>query len=351
MLRDEVIKNAKILIVDDLKTNIYIVEKMLKSGGYKNYKSIVDSRNAIAAYLEMQPDIVLLDLMMPYMDGFDIMRELQKIEADGFLPVLVLTANDDMANQNKALEMGARDFLGKPFEKTETLNRIRNILETRILYNQVYEKKNNLEDQVLQRTKELKESQLEIAIRLAKAGEFRDNETGNHDLRVGLYAECIGNAIGMSAVEKEKLRYTVPLHDIGKIGIPDRILLKPGKLTEDEWELMKEHTVIGGQILVGGKSDFIKTAEEVALNHHEKWNGSGYPNGLMKEEIPLVGRIAAICDVFDALISDRPYKKAWSISEAVKEIENQSGEHFDPLLVKAFFSELDKIVKIQKIYR
>ncbi|RQD70306.1 MAG: response regulator [Tindallia sp. MSAO_Bac2] len=351
MLRDAVIKNAKILIVDDLKTNIFIIEKMLRSGGYKNFQSIMDSREAIPAYIEMKPDIVLLDLMMPHMDGFEVMEGLQKIEADGFLPVLVLTANDDMVNQNMALSMGARDFLGKPFEKTETLNRIRNILETRILYNQLNVEKNNLEEKVNIRTRELQESQMEMAIRLAKAGEFRDNETGNHDLRVGLYAECIGQSLGMKASETEKLRFTVPLHDIGKIGIPDRILLKPGKLTDDEWAMMKDHTTIGGQILIGGNSDFIKTAEEIALSHHEKWDGSGYPCGIQGNKIPLAGRIAAICDVFDALVSDRPYKKAWPISKAIEEIKSQSGKHFDPVLVEAFLQEIDQIIKIQQTYR
>lgn len=351
MLSDAVIKKAKILVVDDLKTNIFIIEKMLRSGGYTNFKSVMDSREAIPAYLDMKPDIVLLDLMMPHLDGFDIMEGLQKIEENGFLSVLVLTANDDMINQNKALSMGARDFLGKPFEKTETLNRIRNILETRILYNKINAEKSTLEEKVSLRTQELQASQMEMAIRLAKAGEFRDNETGNHDLRVGLYAERIGKKLGMNQEEVNRLRFTIPLHDIGKIGIPDRILLKPGELTIDEWELMKKHTSIGGQILIGGKSDFIKTAEVIALSHHEKWDGSGYPLGTKGESIPLVGRIAAICDVFDALSSDRPYKNAWPIERVIEEIQRQRGKHFDPTLVDVFMNEIDSIVKILKIYQ
>ncbi len=350
MLMKEEVQEAQVLIIDDLRTNIFIIEKMLKSGGYKNIHAITDPREAVSAYLRVKPDIVLLDLMMPYMDGFEILEAFKKLDPKGFLSVIILTANDDMINRNRALSLGARDFLGKPFDQVEALNRIHNILETRILYNKLHNEKMTLEQKVDERTQELYESQVETATRLAKAGEFRDNETGYHDLRVGKYAEVMAKAYGINQKQADNLRYTVPLHDIGKIGIPDHILLKPGKLNEEEWEYMKSHTVIGAQILEGGKSEFVNQAEIIARTHHEKWNGTGYPQGLSGDSIPIEGRISAICDVFDALVSNRPYKNAWSIEKAVEHIEKQKGEHFDPDLVDVFLEKIDEIIRIFKEY-
>jgi putative two-component system response regulator len=287
---------------------------------------------------------------MPVLDGFQILEKLKSENIDAFLPVLIVTAQNDYENRIKALELGARDFIGKPFDQTEVIIRIRNILENSLLHKEAKEYNRHLEMDVQECNKELQEAQQELIHRLVLASEFRDYETANHIIRISYFSYELGKAMGLSERELDLLLHASTMHDIGKVGIPDSILLKPGKLNQQEWEIMQTHTTKGAQILSGSSFEFIKMAEDIALTHHEKWDGTGYPQGLKGDEIPLVGRITAICDVFDALVSERPYKKAWSIEKALAEIRSNSGTHFDEVLVEKFFSILPVILEIQAKY-
>lgn len=344
-------KESKILIIDDQQPNVLLLEKILKAEGYQQILTTTDSRNAIELYRSFHPDLLLLDLNMPYMDGFEIMKQLKEMnEADSYLSILVLTAYTDQEIRLRALEAGARDFLSKPFDRLEVLTRIRNLLEVRLLHNRLRDHNKTLEERVKIRTIEVIQTQFEIINRLALAAEFRDNETGNHIIRMSTYAFMLARAIGLNDEEGRLIMHASFMHDIGKIGIPDNILLKPGKLTPEEWEIMKTHTMIGARIMSKSNSNLLQMAEEIALTHHEKWDGTGYPNGLKGEEIPLNGRISAICDVFDALTSNRTYKKAWPIDEAIHEIKEQSGKHFDPNLVEVFIQILPEILKVRENY-
>jgi putative two-component system response regulator len=293
----------------------------------------------------------LLDLKMPYLDGFQIMEQLKALDQNSYLPIIILTAQNDREHRLQALSAGAKDFISKPIDQIEVLFRISNALEIRSLNKQVFNQNRILEMRVLEKTQELRETQLEIIKRLSFANEYRDNETGLHVVRMSHYAAIIGKIMGINDYDIELLLNAGPMHDIGKIGIPDPILLKPGKLTLGEWRIMKDHTTIGANILSGSKSPLLKTAEVIALTHHEKWNGSGYPQGLKGKEIPLFGRICAVCDVFDALTTDRPYKKAWSVERAVNELIASKGSHFDPLLVEYFVAGLPEILKIYHDYQ
>jgi putative two-component system response regulator len=286
-------------------------------------------------------DLLLLDLHMPQPDGFAIMQQLrEQIEATVSLPVLVLTgdATDDV--KRRALSGGARDFLTKPFDQHEVRLRVRNLLEIRRLQLEQRRHERELEARVAERTVELEEARLEVLERLAIAGEFRDDETGEHARRVGATAKQLADAVAAKDETTTRIEIAAPLHDIGKIAIPDSLLLKAGRFTRHEHEEMQRHTSIGADMLGGTSSGLLALARDIALTHHERWDGSGYPNGLAGEEIPLSGRIVALADVFDALTHSRPYKAAWPVKQAVEEIQRGGGEQFDPELVDAF-SELD----------
>ncbi len=347
MISDQQILNSKILIIDDQKLDSIVLEKILKSANYKNIRCITDSRQAKVVYSEYQPDLLLLDLRMPNIDGFEIMNQLKEVDADGYLPILVISSETSHEVRLRALQSGAKDFLNKPYESVEVLARSRNLIEVRMLHNQARDYTKILEAQVKERTEELHDTRLDIIHRLAQAAEYRDNETGLHIVRMGQYSACLGAAMGMSAAQCELLLHASPLHDIGKIGIPDYILLKPGKLDPDEWEIMKTHTTLGAQLLSGSRFALMKMGEQIALAHHEKWDGTGYPKGLKREDISLVGRICGLCDVFDALTSKRPYKEAWPVEKAVTEIKNGSGRHFDPKIVECLMDTLSKFVEIK----
>ena len=287
---------------------------------------------------------------MPYLDGFEVMAKLKEIDGQSYLPILVISDHQDQAIRFRALESGAKDFLNKPYDRIEVLIRIRNLIETRMLHNEVKDQNKKLENKVKHRTKALYEAQVDVIQRLARAIEYRDCETGGHIMRMSRYAECLARQAGLSPQECEIILTASPLHDIGKIGIPDNILQKPGQLTDSEWIIMKTHTTIGAELLDGNDSQFLKIAREIALTHHEKWDGSGYPHGTRGEGIPLVGRISCLCDVFDALTNKRPYKRAWSSEESFAEIRKGRGTHFDPMLVDCFFEVQDKIQDIKQAY-
>lgn len=344
----ELTQNARILIVDDEPANVRLLEQTLERWGYHNYQSTTDARQVITLYTQSRPDLILLDLMMPYLDGHQVMEQLKTvIPPHSFVPIVVLTADITPQAKRRALAGGAKDFLSKPFDATELLLRISNMLETRYLHLQMQNQNEVLEQRVRERTQELEESQIEVLERLAQAAEFRDDDTGQHTRRVGEMAALIAQALNLTVPHTETIRRVAPLHDVGKIGIADAILLKPGRLTPEEFAIMKTHTSIGARLLMEGRTELVQVAQVIAISHHERWDGSGYPHGLSGENIPLEGRIVAVADVFDALTHERPYKSAWPIDEAMAEIQGQSGKQFDPSVVEAFLRVQSEVEAIQ----
>ena len=328
---------ARILIVDDEEGNVDVLTRMLKAAGYRSVRGTTDSTRTVPLLHEFGPDLILLDLTMPVMDGFAVLEQLSPlIPPDMYLPILILTGDIRFEARQRALSSGAKDFLLKPFDMTEVLLRIRNLLETRFLYLLLQEQNQNLEVSVAARTRELEEARVEILQRLSDAAEYRDDDTGQHTKRVASLAVAIGRLLGLDHYSLELLRWSAPLHDVGKIGIPDSVLLKPGKLTESEMDVMKTHTTIGARILMGGESPLVQMAESIALSHHERWDGTGYPRKLSGGQIPLEARLVAVADVFDSLTHARPYRGAWSIEQTRREIELGSGTHFDPRIVEIF---------------
>jgi len=337
------LRGSRILVVDDEIANVRVLRRLLERAGYGDVLGTTDPREAVSLYEEEHPDLVLLDLHMPHMDGFEVLQGLRaRIPGDVYLPVLVLTGDLDPEVKERALSMGARDFVTKPFESTEVLLRIKNLLETRHLHRELRSYSLTLEERVRARTRELADAQVEILQRLALAAEYRDDVTGEHAERVGVLTALVARSLGLEEERVKILRRAAPLHDVGKIGIPDAILMKPGPLTRAEYEVMKTHTTIGARILSGSRYPLLETAREIALTHHEKWDGSGYA-GLAGEEIPLAGRVVAVADVFDSLTHERPYKAPFSRAEAIEEIESCRGGHFDPQAVDAFLDVMERV--------
>lgn len=328
--------NARILILDDEHAYVTLLEGMLAAAGYLHVRTMMVPADALRVFPEYKPDIVLLDLHMPQMDGIEVLRRLQQLLPPGeFVPMLMLTGDMSSAVRKEALANGAIDFVTKPFQVGEVLLRIRNLLQTRVLHRELRERNGQLEERVAERTKELEQARLDILYRLARAAEFRDDATGEHTRRVGRVAERIARALGLSDEESDVIGRAAMLHDIGKIGIPDSILLKPEPLSPEEFDVIKQHTVIGRDILSGSPAPLLRTAELIAYTHHERWDGCGY-HGLSEKSIPLEGRIVAVADTFDALVNDRPYRTARSIDAAMEELKSQRGAQFDPEVLDAF---------------
>jgi putative two-component system response regulator len=340
-MSSRVFRNARILIVDDEPGNVDLLRRLLERAGFSRLESTNDSREAVDLYVRFRPDLILLDLHMPHRDGLEVMDELNQIAEASYLPILMLTGDDTPEAKREALSRGAKDFLNKPFHSDEVLLRIGTLLETRFLYLQIQSQNQILEAKVRDRTRELEAAQIEIIERLARAAEFRDDNTGQHTERVGQMAALLARQIGLSDTQVSLIRRAAPLHDVGKIGIPDSVLLKLGKLTPEEFELVKTHTSIGARILSGSRFTILRLAEEIAFNHHERWDGHGYV-GIVGSDIPLAGRIVALADVFDALTQKRPYKSAWTVGEAIAEIDRQRGQQFDPALVDAFLRVIEQ---------
>ena len=349
MVDEKTIKDAKILVVDDQPANVTLIEKILEIDGYLNVISTTDPTQVESIYMEQNSDLILLDLNMPIMDGYQVLEKIREVDPD-YPPIIVLTAQSDRDSRIKALDLGARDFLAKPFDRVELMTRIRNMLEVRIMAKAMKNQNKILDGMVKDRTQELNDTRLEVIRRLGRAAEYRDDMTGFHIIRMSRYSQLLGLAAGMSEVEAEVLLNASPMHDIGKIGIPDKVLLKPGKLDAEEWKTMQTHVDIGVEILSGSSSMLMDMAAEVAQNHHEKWDGSGYPRAIAGENIPLTGRVVAVADVFDALITERPYKKAWPVEEAVEYLKEQSGKHFEPKLIDLFIAILPDILEIRNQY-
>jgi putative two-component system response regulator len=334
-------RHARILIVDDEPANVELLRRLLERHGFSKVESTNDPREAASLYVKARPDLILLDLHMPHMDGLAVMDQLNQLAEASYLPILMLTGDMAPEARREALSRGAKDFVNKPFHSDEVLLRIRTLLETRFLYLQIQSQNQILEAKVRERTAELESAQIEIIERLARAAEFRDDNTGQHTERVGQMAALLAREIGLPSATVSLIRRAAPLHDVGKIGIPDSILLKLGKLTSDEFALVKTHTTIGARILSGSRFSLLRLAEEIAFSHHEHWDGGGY-EGLVGDAIPLAGRIVAVADVFDALTQKRPYKAAWPIADAVAEIERQRGRQFDPTIVDAFLRVIER---------
>ena len=348
MISPEQILNAKILIIEDDKPSRLVLKNILSTSGFVRIRCLPNATRFSIVYNSYEPDLLLLDLNLPKVSGFDVMNRLRKDFPDEYLPVIIISSDSNEDVHLRALSAGAKDFLGKPYDRAKVILRCRNLIETNLLHNEVKERNRNLAQTVREKTAELHQSRLDVIRRLGYAAEYRDTETGDHIVRMSTYCEALARKLGMTDEECELVLATTPLHDVGKIAIPDSILLKPGALSTEEFEIMRSHAEIGAEILSGGTSPFLRMAETIALTHHERWDGKGYPQGLKGEEIPFVGRICAVCDVFDALTSERPYKKAWTFDSAIKEIKHMTGSYFDPKVAEAFIEIIPRIKEIGK---
>jgi putative two-component system response regulator len=359
---------GRILIVDDEIANVMVAKKLLSQAGHTDFEVTTDSTVAMNLVHTCQPDVVLLDINMPQVDGISILSQIRSVEKFRHLPVLILTANHHSEVKLRCLELGATDFLIKPIDPMELAPRVRNALQSKLYHDRLFRHAVELEKVVRRRTQELENSRREVIYCLARAAELRDNDTGNHVIRVGRYAGIIARNLGLPERFVHDLELAAQLHDVGKIAIPDAILLKPGKLEPEEYEIiqghvkhgrqiikpfaahdaatMRNHVYLGTDILSDGSS-LMRLAAGVAQTHHERFDGTGYPIGLAGEDIPIEGRITAVADVFDALSSERPYKKALSREKCFDILEQGRGTHFDPAVLDAFFAGAAEIVRIQ----
>ncbi len=331
-----------ILVVDDIPENIDLLGAIL-GDDYRVRVATSGEKALQIVYSDEPPDLILLDIMMPGLSGLEICHRLKANPDRRHIPIIFVTGMSSAADEERGLAMGAVDYITKPISPPIVKARVRTHLA---LYDQARE----LERMVRQRTEELSSTRQQIIRRLGRAAEFKDNETGNHVLRISYYVRLIAEAHGLGQEAVDIIANTAPMHDIGKIGIPDALLLKPGPLNADEWRIMRHHPLMGAKIIGKHDNELLETARIIALNHHEKWDGSGYPRGLKGSDIPLEGRIVAIADVFDALVSVRPYKPAFPLDDALQILERESGRHFDPQLLHAFHEALPEILRIREIY-
>jgi cyclic di-GMP phosphodiesterase len=335
-MKEENLKTSHILIVDDQEANVQLLEQLLKTAGYTNYLSTMDSRQVLPLYNKFQPDLILLDLMMPYLDGYSVMQQIgPRIPEGAYLPILVLTAEVNSEARQKALSMGAKDFLTKPLDAIEVLLRIKNLLETRHLHLRLQSQNAILEEKVREQTKDLEAARIEILQRLAMACEYREDPSGEHPKRVGETSAILARAAGLPKAQVELIRLAAWLHDAGKIGVPDAVLRKTEPLTPEEFNQIKQHAAVGAKILSGTQVPLLQLAEEIALYHHEHWDGTGYAN-LEGQAIPIAARIVAIADTFDVMTHDGPGRPAMPVPEALAELGRQGGRQLDPRLVDAF---------------
>lgn len=361
-------ETARLLIIDDEPINARIIENVLRKSGYRHVISHIDSQTALLTIAAQRPDVVICDVYMP-VSGMDILRTVVNDSVLMHIPMIMLTATDDESLRAEAIELGATDLLSKPVRATELLPRVRNALVIRSHVAHLQSYNHQLEREVRRRTSELLSSRTELIHCLARLAEYRDNETGRHVVRVGRYSGLIARQLGLDRDLCELIEHAAPLHDIGKIGIPDSILLKEGKLTPEEYEIMqrhvalgkrafepmsshemrafRSHTVLGEMMINVSESPLLSMAAEIALTHHERWDGNGYPIGLAGEEIPISGRIVAVADVFDALSNKRPYKPAFPIEKCFAIMDEESGSHFDPKIIQAFKQIRDEIVQVR----
>jgi len=339
------VRGRRILVVDDTRTNITVLLEMLRD----DYKLGVamNGPKALEYARTQQPDLILLDVMMPGMDGYQVCRELKRDPRTRDIPVMFISAVKEARNKTEGLNSGGVDYITKPFDVSEVKARVTTHLTLKLAQERLKDQNAILDQKVRERTRELRNTQIEVVTRLCLAAEFRDTETGFHIKRISHYTALIAAQLQLEPEQQELIFHASSMHDVGKIGIPDDILLKPGKLLDTEWTIMKQHAEIGARMLEGGSSKLLRMAHDIALTHHERWDGTGYPRGLGGEDIPLPGRITSLCDVFDALTSRRPYKEPWPVDAAVQEILAGRGTQFDPAVVDAFCSMQDSFVRVK----
>ncbi|HEX6132884.1 MAG TPA: HD domain-containing phosphohydrolase [Longimicrobiales bacterium] len=326
----------RILIIDDEENVVALIERILRRGGYENVRTATDARLALPLFREFEPDLILMDLHMPFLDGVNVMQQLrQRNEAGEFLPVVLVTGDTAPGARQQALSAGANDFLLKPFDATDVLLRIRNLLDLRKQYHDV-------NAQVDRHRREVRELQIEMAERLARVAEGRDSADGSLPAQFGMLCAAIAEELGLDNEQIDLIRWAAPLHDIGMVGMPE-ILVKPGSLSLEELDLLKTHTSIGSQVVSGSRSPILRMAEEIALYHHENWDGTGYTPGLSGDSIPLPARIVAVADTFFAMTHDRPYQRARPVGEVLSWIEEQAGRKFDPAVVRAFMDAYERV--------
>ncbi len=343
-----------ILVVDDEDSNLRLMKAILTAWDCR-VALAATGHEALEKTRALEPEIVLLDVMLPDIDGFEVAARLKSDPELAVIPVVMITALTSKEDRVKALEAGADDFLSKPVDRAELQARVRSLLQVRAYHRHMKEYQIRLESEVARKTRELKEyveklrvSYLDTIHRLSRAAEYRDQETYQHIVRMGYLSAAIARQLGFSDKDVDTMLCAAPMHDVGKIGIPDKILLKPGRLTPGERKIMEKHTLIGGSILEKPLNDYTEWARVIALTHHERWNGTGYPNRLKGEDIPLIGRIVAVADVFDALSSKRPYKDPFPLDVSFEIVKDDRGTHFDPEVVDAFLEIEDEVIDIKQ---
>lgn len=340
--------SSKILIIDDNIENVQLTESLLEYAGYVNVQAVTNAATALNLFQTFEPDLVILDLNMPGVSGYEILKEFQARDSEIPLPILVFCADSSQESRRHAIKLGASDFLTKPSDATELLLRVENCLRVRYMHQMLRKDHRELEAKIQHRTQELANARLETLECLAKAGEYRDDFTGEHTMRVGELSAAIAEHMHQEPGFVEMIRHAAPLHDIGKIGIPDAVLLKPGPLTEEEHDVMKQHVQFGAKILSQANSPILIMATEIALYHHERWDGNGYLRGLSGTEIPLPARIVSVADTFDALTNNRPYRKGISHGEAIEKIKAGTETLFDPEVVAAFVALMEELEEEQQ---
>lgn len=363
------VTSSHVMVIDDEAINVKLVRKVLQEVGFVQFSDVTDPREALSRIRQASPDVILLDIMMPHINGLEILEAIRATAQLKHVPVLILTASVDRETKLEALELGATDFLTKPVDRAELIPRVRNALKMKACHDHFRNYSTHLEETVRQRTEEVVNSRLQIVHCLAKAAEFHDDVTGRHIIRVGRYAGLIGEELGLSSHEAQLLELAAQLHDVGKIGIPDSILRKEGALTPEEFTIvqehcvmgksvfddqqerqdsvMREHSILGSKLLGTSNSPLLRLAARIALTHHERWDGEGYPIGLSGEDIPLEGRITAVADVFDALSGKRCYKDAYPMDRCFELLEEGRGTQFDPMVLDAFLRRRDDVIDIQ----
>lgn len=356
-------KPKRILIVDDDEASRDLLVAFVESLGHET-ETAVDGIEAIIK-MKLGFDLVLMDIMMPGMDGYEATRQIRKYQEYSELPIIMTTALTSKDDRLRAVEAGANDYISKPVDKNELHVRMTSLLKMKEAQDAVKHYQAELEEKVEQRTmqlsealnesiesqREIKKAHIETIHRLVVAAEYKDEDTANHIKRMSHYSKILAGSLHLSPGEVETIHLASPMHDVGKMGTPDNILFKPGKHTPEEWEIMKQHTTFGGRILNGSSAKLLQAGEIIALSHHEKWDGSGYPKGISGEDIPLWGRITAVADVFDALTSKRPYKEAFSNEKSLQIMKEGHGKHFEPRLLDLFLENLDEVFDIQKKHK
>ena len=340
-----------VLIIDDSDINLTLIKALVMKLGECSPVLFENPLKALEWCRENVPDLVIVDYMMPDMDGHQFIRAFRALHGRDEIPVLMVTANDQKDVRYEALLGGANDFLTKPIDRVEFSARAKNMLSLRTGQKHLADRAQHLLAMVEERTKDIREREKELIIRMSRAAEFRDPETGAHIQRMAHYSAIIAKGLGLYEGEQKLILEAAPMHDVGKIGIPDYILLKPGKLTPEEFEIMKGHAKLGYELLKDSGSEILRAGAEIAISHHEKFDGSGYPKGIKGNDIPLFGRIVAVADVFDALTSERPYKKAWSLEDASMFLEEGRSRHFDPMCVEAFLAGWDQVIEVRRRFQ